>query len=172
MMSIQEHFSENHSNANPRHWWSLAAWVAICLMVGVVTGYLFKPGAWYFALTQPLFNPPPWLFAPVWTILYVVMGVAAWRVWCLPGSTARTAALRRFAFQLALNAAWTPVFFGLHSIGGALVVIALLALAIMIVIRHFHALDRSAAWLLGPYLAWVVFAATLNASLFVLNGIS
>ncbi len=170
MMNIPDRVTDNSSNVHPRRWPSLAAWVASCVMVGMVTGLLFQPGAWYFALDQPVFNPPAWLFAPVWTILYVAMGVAAWRIWCLSGTPARTAALRRFALQLALNAAWTPVFFGLHSIGGALAVIVLLALAIVVTIQHFHPLDKMAAWMLAPYLAWVVFAATLNASLFALNG--
>ena len=155
--------------ANLGRWRSLAAWIALCVMVGALTGLLFKPDGWYFALEQPVFNPPAWLFAPVWTILYAVMGVAAWRVWYLPDSPPRTKALWRFAVQLLLNATWTPVFFGLHSIGGALAIIVLMALAIVVTIQHFHPLDKIAAWLLAPYLAWVVFATALNASLFALN---
>lgn len=158
------------TSANPSRWRSLASWVALCVTVGVMTGLLFKPDDWYIALEQPVFNPPAWLFAPVWTILYVVMAVAAWRIGCLPDSPARTKALRRFAVQLALNVAWTPVFFGLHSIAGALAIIVLMALAIVLTIQHFHPLDKIAAWLLAPYLAWVVFATALNASLFALNG--
>ncbi len=159
-----------NAGANLGRWRSLAAWIALCVMVGVLTGLLFKPDGWYFALEQPVFNPPTWLFAPVWTILYVVMGVSAWRIGCLPDSPARMKALWRFAVQLALNAVWAPVFFGLHSIGGALAIIVLMALAIVVTIQHFHPLDKIAAWLLAPYLAWVAFATVLNASLYALNG--
>lgn len=166
--------SETSINAaettKPRSWLALASWVGLCLAVGFTFGYLFKPGAWYAALDKPFFNPPAWVFAPAWTMLYIAMGVAAWRIWCLPESTSRKQALRQFGVQLALNAAWTPVFFGAQSLVGGLAVILLMAMAIVVTIQRFHPLDNIAAWLLAPYLAWVTFATALNVSLLALNG--
>ena len=150
--------------------WALAASIGLCIAVGFTSGWLFRPDAWYLSLDKPLFNPPAWMFAPVWTTLYVLMGVAAWRIWCVPDSPERAQALRQFAVQLALNAAWTPVFFGAHSLAGGLAVIVLLALAIVVTIQRFHPLDKMAAWLLAPYLAWVTFATALNAAIWSLNG--
>jgi tryptophan-rich sensory protein len=156
------------SRAN--RWLALLASVALCMTIGIVAGLLFKPGAWYAALEKPFFNPPASVFAPVWTMLYIAMGVAAWRIWRLPASVARTQALRQFAVQLALNAIWTPVFFGAQSLPGGLVVIVLMAFAIVVTIQRFHPLDKTAAWLLAPYLAWVTFATGLNVALLALNG--
>lgn len=143
--------------------------ISICLAIGGGTGYLFRPGEWYAALVKPPFNPPSWLFAPVWTMLYVMMGVAVWRIWKSPLSAARTTALRSFAVQLVLHAAWSPVVFGIHSLGGGVAVIVALAFAIIVAIQRFHPLDTTAARLLYPYLAWVAFATALNVSLWALN---
>ena len=161
-----------HPDARPntRRWLALAMWVGLCVAVGVVAGLLFKPGAWYASLEKPAFNPPAWLFAPVWTMLYIAMGVAAWRIECLPASAERKLALRQFGVQLALNAAWTPVFFGGQSLWGGVVVIVLMAFAIIVAIQRFYPLDKIAAWLLAPYLAWVAFASILNVSLLAFNG--
>lgn len=156
--------------APARRWLALTSWVALCLAIGFTSGFLFKPGPWYAALEKPFFNPPAWLFAPAWTVLYVAMGVAAWRIWRLPSSAERAQALRKFGVQLALNAAWTPVFFGAHSLGGGLAVIIAMWFAIAITIQSFHPLDKPAAWLLAPYLAWVSFATLLNVALLTLNG--
>lgn len=156
--------------ANARRWFALAAWVGLCVLIGILIGFFFKPGAWYAALEKPPFNPPAWLFAPVWTLLYVSMGIAAWRIWCLPVSPERKSALRQFGVQLAFNAAWSPTFFGAQSLGGGLLVIVLLLFAIAATIQRFHALDKFAAWLLAPYLAWVSFATLLNVALLALNG--
>lgn len=155
---------------NTRRWLALVAWVGLCVGVGILIGLLFKPGPWYAALEKPSFNPPAWLFAPVWTILYIAMGVAAWRIWRLPATADRTQALRQFCIQLALNAAWSPTFFGAHSLAGGLAVITLMLFAIAITIQRFHPLDKVAAWLLAPYLAWVSFATLLNVTLLALNG--
>lgn len=164
--------SENPSilPAHLRRWLALAAWVGLCVAVGFVIGFFFKPGAWYAGLEKPAFNPPAWLFAPVWTALYVAMGVAAWRIWCRPVSIERKQALRLFGVQLILNAAWSPVFFGAQSLAGGLVVIVLMLFAIAATIQRFHPIDKAAAWLLAPYLAWVSFATLLNVALFALNG--
>lgn len=151
-------------------WLPIVVAIALCLGVGSFFGAMFRPGEWYAALDKPFFNPPNWLFAPAWTTLFILMGTAAGRIWCLPASPGRTRALRMFVVQMAFNAAWTPVFFGAHSLAGGLAVILCMALAIIVTIQHFHPLDRLAAWLMAPYLAWVAFASLLNVFLLALNG--
>ena len=118
---------------------------------------------------KPPLAPPPGVFAPVWTVLYTLMGIAVWRIWRLPPSSARTTALVLFAVQLALNALWSPVFFGLQNLLLALGVIVAMWIAIVLTIRAFRPLDRVAAGLLVPYLLWVTFATYLNAGFALLN---
>ncbi len=134
----------------------------------VVTGDGFT--AWYAMIQKPSFTPPNWVFGPVWTALYVLMGVAAFLVWQrgLGARTVRTA-LAWFLVQLVLNALWSPVFFGVRRIGLALVVIVLLWAAIVITMSRFARVSRPAAVLLAPYLVWVSFATVLNASIWWLN---
>ena len=125
---------------------------------------------WYAGLTRPAFAPPNWLFAPAWTALYAMMALAFWRVLGLaPGTPGRAGAIAAFLMQLALNAAWTPVFFGLHSPRGGLIVIGILLVTILVTIRRFWPLDRVAAGLLVPYAAWVSFATALTAEVVRLN---
>lgn len=125
---------------------------------------------WYDNLSKPVFTPPNWVFGPAWTVLYVLMGVAAFLVW-QKGWEIRPVrvALTWFAVQLALNALWSPVFFGLHRIGSALVVIILLWGAIVATIVSFLNVSKLAAVLLCPYLLWVSFAAMLNGAIWLLN---
>jgi benzodiazapine receptor len=126
--------------------------------------------SWYDRLDKPPFNPPSWVFGPVWTTLYALMAVSAWLVWrshAVP--PLRREALTVFAVQLVLNAVWTPIFFGAEHAGIALVVIVAMLLAIVAMIAMFGRVDRRAAWLNAPYLAWVSFATVLNASIVVLN---
>jgi len=149
-------------------WLGLVAWLALSFGAAA-TGALFAPGEWYASLRKPSWNPPGWVFGPVWTALYVAMAVAAWRVWLQDGSPARRRALRAFLAQLGLNALWTPLFFGLHRPGVAFAEIVLLWLAIAWTIAAFRLVHRAAAWLLAPYLAWVTFAAALNFTLWRLN---
>jgi translocator protein len=130
-------------------------------------GYFFPPGEWYAGLVKPFFNPPSWVFGPVWTALYVMMAVAAWLVWKQTGWRARPIGL--WFAQMALNALWTPLFFGLHWLGIALVEISALWLLILLTLRAFQPVSRQAAWLMAPYLAWVSFAWLLNLSLWWLN---
>ena len=127
------------------------------------------PG-WYDNLEKPFFTPPGWLFGPVWTLLYLSMGVAAFLVWRrgLQSKTVRVA-LAWFLAQLVLNALWTPVFFGFHRIGWSVVVILSLWLAIVGTIWRFREVSKGAALLLCPYLLWVSFAAVLNVSIWLLN---
>lgn len=128
------------------------------------------PG-WYAGLAKPSFNPPNWLFAPVWTILFALMALAAYRLLRLPaGQPGRARALAAYHVQLALNMLWSCVFFGLNSPAGGLLVIGLLLAAMLWTMRCFvQAQDRVAAALFVPYLAWASFAALLNASIWWLN---
>lgn len=132
-------------------------------------GSLFMPGDWYAALAKPSWNPPGWLFGPVWSTLYAMMAVAAWLVWQRGEGGVRRRALGLYLGQLVLNAAWTPLFFGLHLMGIALAEMLLLWVMIAATIVAFHRVHRLAAWLLFPYLAWVSFAAVLNFTLWRLN---
>lgn len=132
-------------------------------------GALFMPGEWYGSLRKPSWNPPGWLFGPVWSTLYTLMAVAAWLVWKRGGFAAQAKPLGLFLAQLVLNAAWTPLFFGLHWMGLAFAEIIVLWLAIAATIAAFWSVSRVAAWLLAPYLAWVGFAAVLNGTLWWLN---
>ncbi len=150
------------SAAGARSAAALAFAVALCLGTGALAAR-FEPGAWYAALEKPPGTPPDRMFPIVWTLLYAAMGVAAWRVWRVVGASA--AAHGPFAVQLALNGAWSALFFGLHRPGLALAEIALLWLAIAVTLRRFADVDGVAAWLLAPYLLWVSFAAYLNAGI-------
>ena len=131
-----------------------------------LAGAFTPPGAWYQTLNKPSWNPPPWIFGPVWTLLYLGMAVAAWLVWKRGG---QGQALRLYLVQLALNAAWTPVFFGAHQLGAAFIVIVCMWVAIFLTQRAFQAVSRPAGLLLVPYLAWVSFASVLNFTLWRLN---
>lgn len=124
---------------------------------------------WYEGLNKPAFNPPNWIFAPVWSALYLMMAYALYRILRLPASPARRSAIIAFAGQLALNALWSVVFFALRSPALAFLVIVSLWTLIALTMTRFLALDRIAGWLLAPYLAWVSFAALLNAAVWRLN---
>lgn len=124
------------------------------------------PGVWYAALQKPSWNPPAWLFGPAWTLLYTLMAVAAWLVWKRVGFSRP---LGLYFVQLALNAAWTPIFFGAHQLGWALAEIVLLWSAILATLLSFSRVNRAAGWLFVPYLAWVTFATVLNFTLWKLN---
>ena len=150
---------------------ALGLFIALCLGVSALGGLATATsvGTWYQGLQKPPFNPPDWVFAPVWTTLYVLMGTAAWRIWRRRGVEDNRLALTLFAIQLALNLVWSFLFFGLQRIDLALLEIVLLLLAIAATIALFWPIDRWAAWLLAPYLLWVGFATLLNASLWILN---
>ncbi len=121
----------------------------------------------YAHYVQPAWAPPPWLFGPVWTVLYVLIAVSGWLVWRRAGLTSPAHVV--YGAQLLLNMAWTPLFFGAGLIGFAFAEIVVLWAAIVATIVLFARIDRLAAWLLVPYLAWVSFAAALNLSIWVLN---
>lgn len=131
------------------------------------TGALFRPGEWYRRLEKPPWRPPDWLFAPVWTALYAMIALSGWLVWREAGLGG--AALPLYALQLILNAAWTPIFFGLRRPDLAVIEIVMLWASIVATIALFHPISPSAAWLLVPYLAWVSFASALNFSIWRRN---
>jgi translocator protein len=144
----------------------LSTFLAMVLGGGLLIGFLTAPGDWYAGLAKPSFNPPNWLFAPVWTVLYVLIAVAGWRTF-ERNRTGRP--MRLWWAQLALNFLWSPVFFGAHRIGLAFAVILLLAAIVLAFIAASWRNDRVAAWLFAPYAAWVSFASVLNGSIWLLN---
>ena len=127
----------------------------------------WKP--WYDGLVKPSFTPAEWFFGPVWTVLYTMMSITAWMVWLSPPTPCRQMALALFALHLLINAAWTPVFFGLQSLGGALAIVVLLWLLVALVWARFWRISKPAGGLLLPYWAWVSFAALLNLEIWRLN---
>ena len=146
----------------------LFGWLGLCFAVAAM-GVFFLPGEWYAALRKPSWNPPSWVFGPVWTALYTMMAVAAWLVWKQGGWAQQRRPLAIFLAQLLLNALWTPLFFGLHWPGVAFAEILLMWLAIAWTIAAFSRVHRVAAGLLVPYLAWVSFASVLNWTVWKLN---
>jgi len=146
-------------------WKSLIVFLIVVFAVALI-GATAKPDAWYAGLQKPAFNPPNWLFAPVWTILYIAMAIAAWRVYVRRGFDA---SLALWSLQLALNAAWSPLFFDLHAIPLALVDIALLLLAVAATAWLFFRRNRVAGGLMLPYAAWVALATLLTYSIWRLN---
>lgn len=143
-------------------------WIAfigfLVFVVGgrLVIGFLTVPGEWYAQLNKPAFNPPNWIFAPVWTVLYVMIAVAGWRTFERNRSDW---SMRSWWSQLGLNFLWSPVFFTAHQIGAALLIILLLFVAIIAFIVMSLRQDRVATWLFAPYAVWVIFASMLNGAI-------
>lgn len=150
---------------------SLVLFLAACLAVSGIGGAITATsvGTWYQGLEKASFNPPDWVFAPVWTALYVMMAVAGWRVWRRAQFEARRKALTLFVVQLGLNLIWSLLFFGLQRIDLALMEIVILLFAIIANTAVFWRLDRAAGALFVPYVLWVAYATALNASLWLLN---
>jgi len=139
------------------------SFLVVVLGGGLALGAMTRPDGWYAALAKPPFNPPNWVFAPVWSLLYVMIAVAGARTY------ERVSGFALWAAQLALNFAWTPAFFLLHRPALALgIIAALLAVVVVFIVTRWTA-DRVSALLFAPYAAWVAFAALLNASIVVLN---
>jgi translocator protein len=149
----------------------LLVWVAICLGAAGLGAWATTPeiDGWYRTLRKPEWNPPDAVFGPVWTTLYIMMAVAAWLVWRQQGLYAARRPLGLFALQLALNVAWSWIFFGSHQVGLAALEIVVLWMAIAATIISFLRRSRPAGWLLVPYLAWVSFATVLNWTIWSLN---
>jgi tryptophan-rich sensory protein len=144
--------------------------VGLCFLVGGAANAITMPAVrgWYLTLSTPPGTPPNWVFGPVWGVLYVLVGTAAWRIWRRPAIGQR-AALRLWGWQLLVNALWSPAFFGLHSPAAGLAIILPLLGLIIWTIARFSRLDRVAAGLLLPYAVWSTYATYLNAGFFILN---
>ena len=149
----------------------LVLFLALCLGIGALGAAVTATSVktWYAELAKPSFNPPSEVFGPVWTVLYVLMGVAAWRVWRAADRETTQGPLSMFALQLALNLGWSVSFFGLERIGPSVAVILVLELTIVVTALAFRSIDRIAALLLVPYVLWVAFAAILNIAIWRLN---
>lgn len=159
-------------NTAPKHpWIGLAVSLIVCFAAAGVGSAVTTPqiDGWYETLTKPTWNPPNWIFGPVWTTLYLAMAVAAWLVWRQGGWAGSKVPLILFGVQLALNTLWSCLFFGLHSPGLAFVEILLLWSAIAATMVAFLFRSKAAALLFVPYLAWVTFAALLNFTIWRLN---
>jgi len=147
---------------------ALLGWLVLCFAASGTAVFVSVDG-WYDGLVKPSWNPPAWLFGPVWTALYVTMAIAAWLVWREGGWRAQRRPLALFVAQWALNALWTPLFFGLHQPGLAFAEILLLWVVLALTVTAFWRVRRIAGLLLLPYIAWVSFAAFLNFTLWRLN---
>lgn len=151
-----------------RKWLGLVGWLTLTFGAAA-TGLFVSVDGWYADLIKPTWNPPAWIFGPVWTLLYILMAIAAWRVWLQGGWKKQGTPLRLFVLQWALNALWTPIFFGLQQPRWAFVDIMLLLGLLVATIRAFRTVDRGAAMLLIPYALWVTFASVLNFAIWRLN---
>lgn len=146
--------------------------IILCQGAGIIGAIFTTPNIqmWYAQLNKPSFNPPNWIFAPVWTTLYLLMGISLFLIWQTKDKQeARKQGLMFFFLQLVLNTVWSIVFFGMHSLVGGLIIIVFLWIMILLTIINFQKVKKLAAYLLYPYLAWVSLATILNFSLVILN---
>ena len=145
---------------------SLLLFLVLVVGGGLAIGVLTAPGEWFAGLAKPAFNPPNWLFAPVWTVLYVLIAATGWRTF---ERDRGGRPMRLWWGQLALNFFWSPTFFAAHRVGLALLVILLLFAVILAFMIVSWGKDRVAGWLFAPYAAWVAFAFVLNGAIWLLN---
>lgn len=146
--------------------------LSLCFFVALLGSAVTMPSisTWYLELNKPFFNPPNWVFGPVWTILYALMGISLYLVWSRGFRNKKVSkAVKIFLTQLALNFTWSLVFFGLHLPSLAFVIIITLWICIFLTIRYFYVVSKVASYLLYPYLFWVSFAAVLNLAIAFLN---
>jgi len=155
-----------------RNWKVYAFWVVLCELVGIVSGLLSREGiaVYNVIVAKPPFTPPAWIFPVVWTILFALMGISAARVSLSAPSNARSWGLNVFIAQLVVNFFWPLFFFNLQAFGFAFIWLILLWILVAFTIYLFWKVDRAAAWLLVPYLAWLTFAAVLNGAVWLMNG--
>jgi benzodiazapine receptor len=145
--------------------------LAVPFIAGAIGSLATFPNisSWYMSLEKPFFNPPNWLFGPVWTILYVFMGISLYLFWTSTSKGDKTKAFIAFGVQITLNTLWSVFFFGLHSPVGGLIIILGLLVALAMTIRYFWKFSKVGSYLLVPYLLWTTFATVLNISIVVLN---
>jgi len=155
-----------------KSFFKLVLCIIVCELAGAI-GAIFSVSAipnWYAALNKPALNPPSWVFGPVWTTLYALMGIAVFLIWKKGFDRPDVKkAIKVFGLQVVLNALWSIVFFGLHSPGWAFVNIAAMWLAVIWTMELFRRISKPAMWLLAPYILWISFAAYLNFSIWILN---
>lgn len=154
---------------NTRTVLGLVGWLALCFAVAALGGIATDTGTWYQELTRPAWNPPGWVFGPVWTLLYTLMGIAAWGVWNEAGFGAGAVPLALFGVQLALNGLWSWLFFAWQAPGWAFAEILVLWVAIAATLLAFYRVKAWTGYLLVPYLLWVSYAAALNGWIWWMN---
>jgi len=155
-----------------KNWLKLVLCIIGVELVGILSSFLSLGSLdiWYSSLIRPSFNPPSWIFGPVWTILYAMIGASLYFFMMSKGKKKdKKTAYWIFGIQILLNFIWSPIFFGMHNIFLAVIVIALLWLAIIFTFLAFYKISKTSAWLLVPYWFWVSFASILNFSLWMLN---
>lgn len=152
-------------------WPSLLICIAIPLVSGLLSGLatMDSIGSWYSTLNKPSFNPPDYLFGPVWSALYILMGIGLYLILQTPKSDLRTKSIVLFVVQLILNLSWSFIFFNAQSPSGALIIIGILWISILMMMIYFHTLSPVSSYLQIPYLLWVSFASVLNAAIWYLN---
>lgn len=158
------------TRSGTQRWLGLLAWIVVAFLPSATAAFA-GPSPWYDSLEKPAWTPPAWVFGPVWTLLYLLMGIAAWRVWAKHGfgdGRARVA-LVLFLVHLICNAAWTWLFFGLHRLSAAAVEIVILWAMILVLAMLFWERDRIAGALLVPYLLWVTYSVTLSVGIAAMN---
>jgi translocator protein len=162
------HHPERGSSGFSAPWLALVGFVGLCLLVGAADAAVTQPAmrGWYLSLAAPPGTPPRWVFAPICTVIYVLVGTAAWLAWGAPG---HRRALRLWGWQLLVNALWAPCFFGLHAPAAACVIIVALLALITATTVAFLRLSAAAGVLLFPYLLWTCYATYLNAGFWLLN---
>lgn len=168
--NFHNHASQKSLRSGVMKWLGLLVWIAVSF-VPATTAAFVDTGPWYDSLSRPAWTPPSWVFGPVWTLLYLLMGFAAWRVWVRRGFGDRGTrqVLVFFLIHLVFNAAWTWLFFGLHMLAAAAVEIVILWMMILVLGVLFWNRDRVAGVLLLPYLLWVTYAVTLSIGFAIMN---
>lgn len=161
-----QHRGSDQVNDPKLRWIALAGFLLLTVGGGILIGAATPPGAWYDGLEKPFFTPPNWLFAPVWTMLYVLVAVAGWRTW-LRGY--RGLPMQLWFLQLAVNFLWSPTFFGLQAPGLALIVIIFMGSLTFLFIQLTYKPDRTSSLVMMPYMAWVTFAGLVNLSIWWMN---